>query len=150
MLLPLTHTLTQKLPNTITLLHHPPLPLPRLSNFKILFLKSLLCRLGISLMYTYKASIPAATTPKAPMTLNAFIDDAALDVAVAAPEEVAVPVVLDFVAVEVPLALAVPEEEETPAQSSVATVRVSAGVLLVWCLVGKEGFKNEWWRVYNY
>lgn len=58
------------------------------------------------------------------MTSNAFIDDAALDVAVAAPEEVAVPV-LDFVAVEVPLAVPEADEEETLAQSSVATVRVS-------------------------
>lgn len=75
---------------------------------------------------TYKASIPAATRPNAPIASYAFIDDAALDVAVAAPDEVAVPVLLDLVAVEVPLAVPEAEDEDTLAQSSVATVRVSS------------------------
>jgi len=60
------------------------------------------------------------------MTSNAFIDDAALDVEAAA-EAVDVLEVLDFVAVEVPLTVPeAEEEEETLAQSSVATVRVLA------------------------
>lgn len=78
-------------------------------------------------MQTYKASIPAATTQiPAPMTSNAFIEEAALDVAPAVADEVAEPVAVpDCVAVEEPLAEAVPEAEETPAQSSAEMVAVS-------------------------
>jgi hypothetical protein len=133
MFLPLLLATTQNLSNTITLaLQFPLLPLRHdcpnllhLISFQDLSARIISRYIPIQ---TYKASIPAATTQiPAPITSNAFIEDAALVVAVAAVAEVAVPVdpaedEPDFVAVEEP---ETELEEPWAAQISAETVAVS-------------------------